>query len=124
MALHVSQPFRQRLDRLGVFISALCVVHCVSGLVLVTFLGIGGTLLLDPRVHEYGLAIAVVVGALGLGFGALRHRRMGLVALGGTGLALMALGLVVPHGLPEAIATIIGVTLVATAHIRNLRHHA
>ena len=36
----------------------------------------------------------------------------------------MALGLVVPHGVAEALFTVAGVSLVATAHIRNLRHHA
>ena len=47
---------RSRFDRIGVALSALCAVHCVSGLVLATFLGLGGGMLLDPRIHEWGLA--------------------------------------------------------------------
>jgi hypothetical protein len=113
---------RRKLDRVGVVLSALCLIHCVSGLVLVTVLGIGGGALLDPRIHEVGLMLAIGIGAVGLGFGAMRHRRAGPLALGAAGLALMALGLVVPDGVVEAGVTIGGVSLLAFAHIRNLRH--
>ncbi len=115
---------RGKLDRLGVALSALCLVHCVSGVALVGFLGLGGGALLDPRIHEWGLAMAMVIGALGLGFGAARHGRRLPLALGAAGLALMGVGLMVPHGLAEAAATIPGVGLLAFAHMRNLRHHA
>lgn len=113
---------RDRLDRMGVILSALCMVHCVSGVVLVAMLGMGGGVLLDPRIHEYGLAAALVIGALGLGGGIMRHGRRGPLLLGGSGLALMACGLVAPHGLAEAALTIAGVCLLASAHIGNLRH--
>jgi hypothetical protein len=56
---------RGRLDRVGVILSALCMVHCVSGVVLVAMLGVGGGVLLDPRIHEYGLAPPLVIGAWG-----------------------------------------------------------
>ena len=41
--------------------------------------------------------------------------------LGACGIALMAAALLVGHGAREAVLTIAGVGLVATAHIRNLR---
>ena len=113
---------RPRLDRIGVTLSALCAVHCVAGLLLVTVLGLGGGVLLDPRIHEWGLGLAIGVGILGLGFGALRHRQLSALAIGAAGLALMALALAAPHGTAEALLTIAGVALVATAHVRNLRH--
>lgn len=115
---------RARLDRLGVALSALCLIHCVSGVVLVGLLGVGGGVLLDPHVHEYGLMLAIAVGALGLGFGLARHGRREPLVLGCIGLVLMAGGLAVPHGLPEIALTIPGVILLAFAHIRNLRHAA
>lgn len=113
---------RDRLDRFGVLLSALCAVHCVSGVVLVALLGVSGGVLLDPRIHEYGLAAALVIGTVGLGAGALRHGRRMPLLLGGTGLALMACGLVAPHGAAEVVLTIAGVTLLAAGHIGNLRH--
>jgi hypothetical protein len=112
-------------DRLGVLLSALCLLHCLAGLLLVTVLGTGAAfagVLLDPHVHEYGLVAAIAVGGVGLGVGAMRHGHMRLLAIGTFGLALMALGLVVPHGPAEAAVTALGVSLLAFAHIRNLRH--
>lgn len=113
---------RDRFDRAGIFLSGLCAVHCVLGIVLVSMLGLGGGLLLDPSIHEIGLALAIGIGLLSLGLGVLRHGRFGPLATGAVGLVLMALALAVKHGLGEALLTIVGVALVATAHIANLRH--
>jgi hypothetical protein len=111
---------RNRMDGFGVLLSGLCAVHCVLGVVLVGVLGLGGQALLSPEIHRYGLALAVVVGIISLGFGAARHGRIEPMILGGIGLSLMAAALFVGHGLPEAVLTIMGVALVALAHIRNL----
>lgn len=113
---------RNRLDGLGMVLSGLCAVHCLLGLVLVSVLGLGGGVLLAPEIHEIGLALAVGVGVLTLGLGALRHGRTGPLLIGGLGIALMATALLVGHGPAEAVLTIAGVALVAFAHIRNLRH--
>lgn len=105
-------------------LSGLCAVHCVLSIVLVSVLGLGGQALLAPAIHEIGLALAIAVGALTLGLGVLHHRRKGPLLIGTFGLTLMASALAVRHGLPEALLTIAGVALLATAHIRNLRHAA
>ena len=112
---------RDRMDRFGVLLSGLCAVHCVLGVVLVGVLGLGGQALLAPEVHQIGLALAVVVGFISLGFGVARHGRGAPMLIGGFGLTLMAVALFVGHGLPEAVLTIGGVGLVALAHILNLR---
>jgi len=39
-----------------------------------------------------------------------------------TGLTFMGGALAVPHGIKEAVLTIIGVALVSLGHILNLRH--
>ena len=111
---------RDRLDRMGVLLSGLCAVHCVLGLLLVSVLGLGGGVLLAPRIHEMGLVVAVIVGTVSLGFGVLRHGRVGPLAIGACGILLMATALAVGHGASEALLTISGVALVALAHIRNL----
>jgi hypothetical protein len=115
---------RDRLDRAGVLLSGLCALHCVLGIVLVSGLGLGGQALLAPAIHEMGLALAIVVGVITLGLGVLRHGQVWPLVIGAGGLALMASALTVDHGLPEALLTIAGVSLVALAHIRNLRHAA
>ncbi|MDE2596222.1 MAG: MerC domain-containing protein [Sphingomonadales bacterium] len=113
---------RDRLDGFGVMLSGLCAVHCLASIVLVSVLGLGGEVLLSPKIHQFGLALAVLVGAVTLGIGALRHGLPGPLLIGLCGLLLMASALAVGHGVPEAVLTIAGVSLVATAHIRNLRH--
>jgi len=114
---------RSRLDRVGILLSGLCAVHCVLGVVLVGIFGLGGEALLSPEIHRIGLAIALTVGLVSLGFGVLRHGRIAPLVIGGIGLSLMAAALFVDHGLPEAVLTILGVSLVAFAHIRNVHAH-
>ncbi|WP_079730320.1 MerC domain-containing protein [Novosphingobium mathurense] len=115
---------RDRLDRAGIVLSGLCAVHCILGVILVGILGLGGEVLLSPAIHRFGLALALVVGLVSLGFGVMRHGRVAPLIVGGLGLALMAMAIAVGHGLPEAVLTVLGVALVAIAHIANLRSHA
>lgn len=112
---------RGRLDRVGMILSGLCALHCVLGIALVALLGLGGGLLLDPVIHRVGLVIAALIAAVAIGAGALRHRKAAPFVTAMTGLSFMGGGLAVPHGVEEAVLTIIGVTLVAAGHILNLR---
>jgi hypothetical protein len=112
---------RGRLDRFGVLLSGLCLLHCLAGLLLVAGLGLGGQLLFAPVIHRVGLALAIGVGAITLGIGVARHRDPRPLQIGAVGLALMALALFVGHGTEEAVLTMAGVSLLAWAHWRNLR---
>ncbi len=114
-------PIRPRLDRAGIALSGLCAVHCLASVVLVSALGLGGEALLNPWIHRFGLMLAIGVGLISLVSAAVRHGRLDNVRLGAIGLGLMAGALTVDHGLPEALLTIAGVALLATAHLRNLR---
>ena len=113
-----------RFDRLGVLISGLCMVHCLAGLFLIGVLGLGGGVLLNPAIHRFGLVAAFVVGVFTIGAGALRHGHRLPLALGAMGLALMAAAIASDHGTAEALLTICGVVLVASAHIVNMRRNA
>lgn len=115
---------RGRFDRLGVLISGLCMVHCLAGLFLIGVLGLGGGVLLNPAIHRFGLIAAFLVGMVTIGAGALRHGHRLPLALGTTGLALMAAAIASDHGTAEAMLTICGVLLVASAHIANMRRNA
>ena len=113
---------RDRFDRVGILLSGLCAVPCVATLVLVAVLGLGGGFLLDPALHRFGLALAICVGGVALGLGIARHGRREPLAIGAAGLSLMTLALITGHGPAEAALTIAGVSLVALAHWRNVRH--
>ncbi len=112
---------RPLVDRLGVRLSALCAVHCVASVALV---GSVGAALLNPLIHEVGLALAVLLGAVAFAGGLARHARPGPLLLGAGGLILMATALLVRHGPREAALTIAGVALLSTGHLLNGRFAA
>lgn len=112
---------RSRLDRIGVLLSCLCAVHCVTGIVIVAGLGLGGGLLLDPAIHRIGLLLATLIAGVAIGLGALQHRRAAPFVVAMTGLSFMGGALAVGHGTEEAVLTIIGVTLVSVGHLLNIR---
>lgn len=112
---------RDRLDRVGVLISGLCALHCLLSIVAVSALGLGGQVLLSPWIHRLGLVAAIIVGLFTLALSAVRHGRLDNLRIGALGLGFMGAALAVDHGLPESALTIVGVALVALAHIRNLR---
>jgi hypothetical protein len=109
------------MDRLGIALSGLCVVHCLASAVLVVLLASAGGLLLDPVVHETGLVLAIGLGILALGRGVVEHGFMMPAAIGGLGLGVMAGALSLPHGGAEIVYTIIGVGLLALGHDLNRR---
>jgi len=113
---------RARIDHAGVALSALCLLHCVVGLVLVAGLGLGSSLLLDPAIHKIGLVFATIIAAVAIGIGAVRHRRAAPFVVAMTGLSFMGGALAVGHGADEVVLTVIGVSLVAVGHFLNLRN--
>lgn len=115
------QPPRGFFDRFGIALSGMCALHCILSIVVVSALGLASPLLLDPAVHRIGLALALLTGAVGLGFGVRRHRQTAPLLIGAAGLSLMALALLLGHGAHEAVLTIAGVIAVAGAHLLNLR---
>ena len=113
---------RARLDRVGVVLSGLCALHCIVSLVVVAGLGLGGSVLLAPVIHEVGLALAFVIAGVAIGWGAIKHRRAAPFVIAMTGLSFMGGALASPHGPQEAVLTIIGVLLVSVGHVLNLRY--
>jgi MerC mercury resistance protein len=112
------------LDRMAVGLSGLCVLHCVLSVALIAMLSGAGTVLTDPIIHKLGLGGAVILAGVALRQGYLSHGAKMPLGIGLVGLALMALGLVVPHGWPEVAATVAGVTVLAAAHLMNARARA
>ena len=109
------------IDRAAIGLSGLCLVHCVATAVLVMMLASAGGLLLDPRIHEIGLVLAIVLGMIGLGRGAMIHGFMLPVAIGSLGLGTMAGSLTLGHGLEEVIYSVVGVLTLALGHDLNRR---
>ncbi len=118
---NVPTPIRHRLDRAGIWLSGLCFLHCLASIVIVSALGIGGQFLLSEEIHRVALALAMVIAGVAIGWGALKHRRAAPFVVAMMGLSFMGGALAVPHGVEEAVLTIIGVILVSLGHLLNLR---
>ena len=111
----------ERLDRLAIGLSGLCMIHCLATAAIVAMAASAGAFLLHPAIHEFGLAIAIGLGVLALGRGLMTHRRILPAAIGALGLGVLGGALAMPHGGGEALCTIIGVALVAFGHNLNRR---
>jgi membrane-bound ClpP family serine protease len=111
------------IDRIAVTLSGLCVVHCVVTVVLLGLVSSVASWLGNPLIHEVGLALATGLGAIALIGGAFSHGRVLPTVVGAAGLTFMGWALFVPHGGSEALLTIIGVSLLASAHWMNRKAH-
>ena len=108
-----------RLDRIAMGLSGLCLVHCLATTVLLAMLASAGGFLGAPVVHEIGLTLAMVMGAIALGRGVLEHGYSMPSAIGGLGLGVMAGALTLPHDGTEALYTVVGVAILALGHRLN-----
>jgi len=109
-----------RLDRIALGISGLCLVHCLGTAVLLGLISAAGQTLGAPWIHEVGLTLAMLLGAVALGRGILEHGFMMPSAVGGLGLGVMAGALTLPHDGTEAVSTVVGVLILALGHRLNV----
>ena len=113
-ALHTS-----RLDRMAIALSGLCLVHCLGTTVVLAAVATAGGALGSEWVHEVGIVLAMIMGAVALGRGIFEHGYMMPSAVGGLGLGVMAGAVTLPHGPSEAIYTMMGVVILALGHRLN-----
>lgn len=109
-----------RLDRFAMGLSGLCMVHCLATAVTLALLSAAGGVLGSHFVHEVGLTLAMIMGAVSLGRGILEHGYAMPSAVGGLGLGVMAGALTLPHDGTEALYTVVGVAILALGHRLNL----
>ena len=117
--LQLSIPV-QRLDRMAIGLSGLCLVHCLGTTVVLAVLASAGGMLGAPIIHEIGLSLAMILGGLSLGKGIFEHGYTMPSAVGGLGLGVMAGALTMPHDGTEALYTVIGVAILALGHRLNV----
>lgn len=111
-----------RIDRLAIALSGMCVAHCFATAVLLGVLASAGGIFESPIFHETGLVLAILLGAVALGHGAVAHGYMMPAAIGSLGLGIMAGALTMDHGLQESAYTLLGVAILALGH--DLNHRA
>jgi hypothetical protein len=109
-----------RLDRLAMGLSGLCAVHCVATVVLLGLVASAGGLLGKPIIHEVGLSLAMIIGAIALGRGVRDHGFVLPAAVGAVGLATMAYAMTLHESGYEPAITIVGVMILALGHRLNM----
>lgn len=113
------------MDRSAIGLSGLCLVHCLTGSLLLAVLSVTGGFIWSHEVHAIGLLLAMPLAGFALWRGVRRHGRWLAAALGGLGLGFMAGALLTGHGqTSEIFYTVIGVSLLGMAHLLNLRWSA
>jgi MerC mercury resistance protein. len=118
----MARPFTLdfRLDRLAVGLSGLCAVHCVATVVLLGLVASAGGLLGRPIIHEVGLSLAMIIGAVALGRGVRDHGFLLPSAVGVVGLATMGYAMTLHESGYEPAITILGVMILALGHRLNI----
>jgi hypothetical protein len=109
-----------RLDRIAVGLSGLCAVHCVATAVLLTLVASAGGLLGQPIIHEVGLSLAMLLGAVALGAGWRNHGSVMPSLVGALGLVVMAYGMTLHETGYEPLVTVMGVSILALGHRLNI----
>ena len=113
-----------RLDRLAMGLSGLCAVHCVATVVLLGMVASAGGMLGKPVIHEVGLSLAMIIGAVALGRGIREHGFLLPSAVGSIGLATMAYAMTLHETGFEPVFTILGVLTLALGHKLNIEAKA
>lgn len=113
----LAQP--QRLDRIAIGLSGLCLVHCLGTAVALALLASAGGMLGAPIIHEVGLTLAMLLGTIALGRGIVEHGFMLPSAVGSLGLGVMSGALTLPHDGTESLYTVVGVGILALGHQLN-----
>jgi hypothetical protein len=108
-----------RIDRFAIGLSGLCLVHCLGTSVLLALVASAGGVLGAEWIHEIGLVLAMLMGALALGRGIVEHGYMMPSSVGALGLGVMAGALTLPHDGSEALFTVVGVAILALGHRLN-----
>ena len=100
-------------------LSGLCLVHCLATAILLGLIASAGGLLGQPVIHEVGLTLAMMLGTIALGRGAMEHGFILPIAIGALGLGVMAGALTLHETGDEPLYTMDGVTILALGHRLN-----
>jgi hypothetical protein len=88
--------------------------------VLLGLLASAGGILGNPLIHEVGLSLAMVIGAIALGGGIREHGFILPSLVGVVGLGLMAYAMTLHERGYEPAVTILGVSILALGHRLNI----
>ena len=112
------------LDKFAVSTSAVCAIHCLTLPVLLgVFPALGATIFGQESFHELLLWLVIPFSLVALSMGCKKHKSWLVALLGLIGLSVLLFTATMGHDVlgenGEKIATLIGATVIAAAHLRN-----
>lgn len=118
--------FHRLMDKFGTTSSLVCALHCALLPVLISLLPALGLTVFAASGFEWAfVCFATLLGLLSLWLGFQRHKVYRALLFLAPGLLLVWLGVLVPaiHEtvIPHAVVMSIGGTLIAVAHLTNMR---
>jgi len=119
-----SRPFVFPVDRIGIWTSTLCVIHCLLTPVLLSLSAVSAHFLPSEERTHRTLAVAIAtLGAIALVKGYRRHRSLRVLVLMVVGLAFIFGGAYWGNHLPshaaEVLVTLVGSGFMIAAHRTN-----
>lgn len=118
----------ERWDKIGLFLSSLCALHCLATPLLVLALPVLGDVFHEEWVHILMALFVVPVGLYAFWSGYKHHHQVQVFGLGIAGLVLVSGASLLPHQVHEVvefyghdILTIVGSVFLIVAHILNRR---
>jgi hypothetical protein len=119
-----SRLFAISVDRLGIYASALCFVHCLATPVILSLSAVSAHFLpTEEHTHRTMAVLVTILGTVALLTGYRRHKRRSIFVLMGVGLTLIFTGacfgdLLASH-LEEVAITLAGSCCMIAAHQMN-----
>ena len=110
------------LDKLGIAVSSLCALHCVLTPLLLVVLPLFTVveLVIPHELEGYIRAAAVCFAVVGVGLGAIVHRRLNAIPLLVLGIALISVLWVTHlHGISEILVSVLASAAFVCAHLVN-----
>ena len=132
IAASIDEKQRTYLDTAAVFLSGVCMLHCLALPVVLTVLPVLNISLLEESIFHLLLLVFILpVSLIALSIGCRQHKDFLTLMLGVLGLSILTFTATFGHALfgitGERIVTSIGGLILASAHIRNYlccRKHA
>lgn len=114
-------------DKFAIFLSALCVIHCLTTPLIIVLPALGGLLTLDHHAfHELMLFFVVPVGVIALMAGYRHHHSIAVLIGGFSGLLCIMIAALAGHSylgfLGETLLSIVGSLIIIGAHLVNFRY--
>ncbi|MEN0057332.1 MAG: MerC domain-containing protein [Bdellovibrio sp.] len=114
-----------RWDKVGIFLSTLCALHCLATPLLILILPVLGEVFEQEWVHVLMALFVVPIGLYAFWSGYQHHRQKSVLALGLIGLVLVGGASVMPHEwidfLGHDLVTITGSVFLILGHVLNRR---